>query len=145
MMGKKLFPFLIILLVLGCSGHAVRDYYPSGALKAEVAFLDHDLDGQTRIYYETGELKETIGFKNGRLHGTTRIYDKCGCVKEEWTFDNGQLVGNVRLIDEFGTVHYVDAFRYDNGVNSVLFDDKGNLLNVVRSSYTDTTHVFIRQ
>jgi hypothetical protein len=79
-----------------------REYYPSGALKAEWYYQDRVLDGISRQYYENGQLKTEQyyenghirferNYRNGELDGLETYYNDQGMPRTIFLYDNGRI------------------------------------------------------
>lgn len=55
-------------------------FYPSGAVKEIVNYVNGVRNGHSVCYHENGKLQGNCTFVNGKIHGLFQVFDKEGAV-----------------------------------------------------------------
>ncbi len=131
---------LISLLTFSCnsqSSSVQREYYSSGALKAETEVLKNNWHGKRVVYYPTGKV-ETIGYyKHGKNHGTLTDYYEDGSVEGEVHFNDGRLNGISKYYYPNGTLEMMVPYKDGIRVGWGKFYRKDGSLESMESKVVD--------
>lgn len=65
------------------------EFYPSGAVEAQMTYLNDRLEGEKTKYYETGELMGTLNYSDGELDGSVKMYATNGQIIRDEMFIEG--------------------------------------------------------
>jgi uncharacterized protein len=75
-------------------------YYENGQLQSTINYEDNNLNGLSQRFYDTGELESEVVYVNGNLDGPKKTYYKSGSRKQVLNYVDGKLHGSVRTYDE---------------------------------------------
>ena len=78
----------------------LKSYYESGALLAEIPYVNGRMHGVLKRYYESGALWGEIPYVNGKMHGIEKEYYESGALKGETPYVNGQRHGVEKHYDK---------------------------------------------
>lgn len=81
-----------------------KDYYPSGALRRNVTFMDDVQEGPTIEFYETGAIRKRVEYVNGQIEGVAHEFYDTGELWVEEVYRQGILQGTVRSYYKNGTI-----------------------------------------
>ncbi len=96
--------------------YPAKIYYPcSGSLKAEVHYVNGELNGLCKYYYETGELFEEYNYLIGLLEGSYKSFYKNGQLYNECNYVNDMREGPYKQYYENGQLQ-----EEQNYVNNCL-------------------------
>ncbi|MBN8217174.1 MAG: toxin-antitoxin system YwqK family antitoxin [Spirochaetes bacterium] len=70
-------------------------YFPSGALKWQVHYLDGKKHGIQRMYFENGKLRSEAPYIEGKMSGVVTEYDASGRLLMEIPVKDGRISGQV--------------------------------------------------
>lgn len=99
-----------------------KEYYPSGALRAEIEMEAGRLHGLRKFYYESGLIESEFFFWNGLMDGICKWYSENGDFTGEFTMKRG--TGVVKKWNQQGALESEGQF-----VGGELFGEV-NLFNV---------------
>ncbi|MBN1495876.1 MAG: hypothetical protein JXA07_03850 [Spirochaetes bacterium] len=71
----------------------VKEFYPSGKVKAETPFLNGRIHGVKKIFFENGVLQKEEEYRDGMREGISREYYEDGVLKSYETFKDDRLNG----------------------------------------------------
>ena len=121
---EKIVVVLTVFIFASCTSdaHKVdvhREYYSSGALKAEYHMKNNKFDGIYKAFYESGVILATGQYKNGKRTGLWYNYHSNGKILSIEKLNNEHLISfdgwdknGVQMVkDGTGTA----KFYYDNG------------------------------
>ena len=102
------------LLFIACDDvKIVKDYYPSGELKAKYRLEDGELHGTYYEYYKSGGYKEQSIYQNGKLNGWRRVYFENGLLNWEAQYKDGKANGIFKNYYENGNLLSESVFKND--------------------------------
>lgn len=81
-----------------------KDYYPSGALRRNVTFMDDVQEGPTIEYFETGAIRKRTEYVDGQMEGVAHEFYDTGELFIEEVYRHGILHGLVRSFYKNGTL-----------------------------------------
>jgi len=64
-----------------------KEFYTSGKIQSEVAYLNEQKNGIERIYHESGELADEVPYLANTIHGIRVIYHRKEIYKDGWHID----------------------------------------------------------
>ena len=91
----------------------VESYFPSGEVSEEVAWKNHQKEGDWKQYYSDGALRLESGYKENQLEGPYRVYYPDSTLKVHGTFKENKSQGTWEFFDESGNMLY--AIEYEQG------------------------------
>jgi antitoxin component YwqK of YwqJK toxin-antitoxin module len=129
--SKRILLLAVFLFVLGVSSlgfaEVRKEYYESGALKAEWSYKDGKLEGLAKRYYESGALKAEVNYKDGKPEGIHKQYYKSGALKTEASFRDGNLEGISKHYYDNGEIRYIDTYKNGQKIDRKAYDEEGKL------------------
>ncbi len=104
--------------VKGVRHGSAKDYYKSGQIRLQGAFVDGEENGELIWYYENGNIYKRIGYLNGAKHGWDSLFFESGYHKHAVPYKNGILQEGTK---EWSTLHKEIALpkitlRHDNRI-----------------------------
>lgn len=138
------------------------EYFPNGAIKTRIQYVNNFREGTSVEYYENGQIKVIHNWENDTLQGETHVYNEQGSLIETVHFEKGVLNGdfcnffrnaNIRMKGKYneGIMHgkVIQYFENDSGrvkaiihylnyrgnqkeYGSVWYDSLGNIVNDIR-------------
>ncbi len=108
--------FLIVffLFILSCDdAKIIKDYYPTGELKAKYRIENEELHGTYYEYYKSGSYKEQSIYQNGKLNGIRRVYYENGKLDFEANYKKGKKHGVYKEFSSDGKLLGEGYFKND--------------------------------
>lgn len=68
------------------------NYYPSGATKYTISYVDDEIDGAYTKYYENGKISEITIYVNGTKHGISKRFNEAGKLIETVNYYDGDII-----------------------------------------------------
>ncbi|MHC4357433.1 MAG: toxin-antitoxin system YwqK family antitoxin [Planctomycetota bacterium] len=109
------------------SGQLKKEYYGSGALRAEWYVRDGRPEGIYKTYYESGQLHQELNYKNGKPEGIVNEYYESGQLHEEDNYKDGKQEGISKLYSESGQLWWEGNYKNGVMINQKKYGSDGNL------------------
>lgn len=97
--------------------------YFTGAVQAEMNYLNDEIHGKYTTYYQTGELQLEANFVKGKQEGKATEYHPNGKVMKTLFYKNGKLEGKMKSYCENGKLYATQTFHNDERVGLVQCAD----------------------
>ena len=91
-MKTLLIGMMVALLLVGCGGDRITDYYDNGQKKYERTWKGQELDGPVTWWYENGQKRQQIIYKDGKKDGPFIVWNEKGKEIRRENYKGGELV-----------------------------------------------------
>ena len=91
-MKATLIALFVALLLVGCVGDRMIDYYENGQKKWERSYKDRQLIGPVTWWYENGQKMLEKNYKDGKLYGLLIMWHENGTEKDRKSYKDGEEV-----------------------------------------------------
>ena len=107
-----------------------KEYYANGQLKVKVSFKNDKKEGESKEYYETGELKRIANFKDDLFDGPYKAFYKSGELAQDIELKKG-----VRSDAEGLPYNGIEKTYHENGAMWEVLNYKEGKLEGLNKSY----------
>ena len=132
---KKIFSilfFISLLTLVSCDNNIHKEYYESGALKAEGKYKNGKLDGKSIVYYEDGSIYVEGSYKEGIENGIFKRYFSNGNLELDGTYREGKLNGVCKYYYENGNIESIIQYKDGEVISTIDYDEDGDIIPEIK-------------